>query len=42
MLNPFWKKDLRSDHFLKKKSKSGYSDPGYKNPKPMRFGTVLI
>ena len=35
VLDPPWNNDLRSDHFLKKGSRSGSLDPGYKDPKGM-------
>ena len=35
VLDPPWKKDLRSDHFLKKGSRCGSLDPGSKDPKGM-------
>ena len=37
ILDPLWEKEWRSDHFPKKGSRSGYLDPGSKDPIPMQI-----
>ena len=41
VLDPPWNKDLRSDNFLKKGSRSGSLDPESKDPKCMLFLSII-